>query len=283
MIYFGPSGNEENFYSTGHKSSLEMPEYVNSMGLNAYEYQCSRGVNVSEATARKLGENAVKFGVKLSIHAPYYVNPATDDEEKRLKTVKYITDSMQAAMYMGADRIVVHTGGCAKMERSVALENAKKTFSLALKTSEELGLSGVYICPETMGKINQLGTLEEVLEICRLDERLMPTIDFGHLNARGLGCLREFSDYEKIFDTLENMLGCDRAKVFHAHFSRIEYTAGGEKKHHTLADTQYGPEFMPIAEIIYKRTYSPTIICESNGTMAHDAALLKGMYMSFEK
>ncbi len=280
MAFFGPSGNSNKFYDEGYKSSLQMPKWLKEMGLDAYEYQCSKGVKITEPTARKLGEEAKVNNIALSIHAPYYINLATDDEEKRVKSVKYITDSLIAADFMGATKVVVHSGACAKMDRLVAMEYAKKTLSMALSEAENLGVSHVHICPETMGKINQLGDLDEVIELCQLDDRLIPTIDFGHLNARTLGGLKEYSDYLEIFDKIENGLGEDRLKVFHSHFSRIEFTnPGGEKKHHTLNDIQYGPEFEPIAEIVYKKSLTPTFICESNGTMAEDALRMKQMYL----
>ena len=153
-----------------------------------------------------------------------------------------------------------------------------QTLKETIQEADTLGLGDIHICPETMGKINQLGTLEEVLELCTLDERMIPTIDFGHLHARGLGCLNEKEDFEKIFDIIENKLGSDRLKSFHSHFSRIEFTSGGEKKHWTYCDTQYGPEFDHIAELIYKKNLSPVIISESRGTMAEDALTLKKIY-----
>lgn len=167
------------------------------------------------------------------------------------------------------------------MPRSTALQYAKKTLRLALRSAEEIGCADIFICPETMGKINQLGTLDEVLELCSMDERLLPTIDFGHINARGLGCLNTPGDFELIFDKIENKLGLYRLENFHSHYSRIEFTDGGEKKHHTFDDIQYGPEFLPIAEIIAKRKLNPTVICESAGNMAQDSVKLKNMYLSF--
>lgn len=280
MAFFGPSGNSNKFYDEGYKSSLQMPKWLSEMGLDAYEYQCSKGVKITEPTARKLGDEAKENNIALSIHAPYYINLATDDEEKRVKSVKYITDSLVAADFMGATKVVVHSGACAKMDRRVAMEYAKKTLTMALSEAENLGVSHVHICPETMGKINQLGDLDEVIELCQLDDRLIPTIDFGHLNARTLGGLKEYNDYLEIFEKIENGLGIDRLKIFHSHFSRIEFTnPGGEKKHHTLADIQYGPEFEPISEIVYKKGLTPTFICESNGTMAEDALEMKKMYL----
>ncbi|WHH59651.1 TIM barrel protein [Petroclostridium sp. X23] len=278
-VKFGPSGNSDKFYEQGYKSSLQMPKWLKDMGLDAYEYQCSKGVKISEETAVKLGENAKEQGITMSIHAPYYINLASVEPEKRENSKRYIIETMTAARWMGAERIVVHPGSCSKMDRKKALVLAKETLKTTLAQADEMGLGDIHICPETLGKINQLGTLEEILELCMLDERLIPTIDFGHIHARGLGCLIDQSDFEKIFDIMEKALGNDRLKSFHSHFSRIEFTAGGEKKHWCFGDTQYGPEFEPIAEILYRKNLSPTIICESRGTMAEDALELKKIYM----
>lgn len=280
MTKFGPSGNEEAFYAAGNKSSVQMPAYVSGMGLDAYEYQCSKGVKITQPTAEKLGAAAKEFGIALSIHAPYYINLATDDEEKRQKSIKYITDTMQAAVWMGATRIVVHSGACAKMTREAAMEYAKRTLSMALQAADELGLGHIHICPETMGKINQLGDLNEVMELCKLDERLLPTIDFGHLNARTFGGIKTIDDYAAILDTIEHALGHAWLDSFHAHFSRIEFTQpGGEKKHHTFDDVEYGPDYQPLMELLAKKDISPTIICESAGTMAQDALRMKTAYL----
>ena len=131
-----------------------------------------------------------------------------------------------------------------------------------------------------MGQINQLGTLEEVLELCGVDERFLPTVDFGHLNARTLGGIKERADYAKILDLIENALGRERLSKMHIHFSKIEYTAGGEKKHLTFADEHFGPDYKPLLEEIKQRGLSPSIICESDGTQAEDAAEMKRFYDS---
>ena len=123
-----------------------------------------------------------------------------------------------------------------------------------------------------------LGTLEEVLEICQLDERLLPCIDFGHLNARTHGSLDSYEAFAELFDKMENAIGIERAKRFHSHFSKIEYSKGGEVKHLTFEYEKYGPDFDPIAKIIKEREYSPTFICESAGTQAEDAVIMKTIF-----
>lgn len=280
---FGPAGTSESFKAMGYKNSLNVPEYIVKMGLDCFEYQCGRGVNIGLEKAAELGRIAAEAGISLSLHAPYYISMSSVEEEKRLNSINYILASARAVNAMGGDRIVVHTGSCGKISREQALELACDTMKLAQKALDDEGLSNVHICPETMGKVNQLGTLYEVLELCSLDERIIPCIDFGHLNARDLGALKTFADFEKIFISIKDKLGSDRLKIFHSHFSKIEYTAGGEKRHLTFSDTIFGPDYEPVMELTYKYGCSPVFICESAGTQAEDAKTMKDYYFSLGK
>lgn len=277
---FGPAGNAESFSAMGYKNSLDIPEYIEKMGLDAYEYQCGRGVKIGEDKADMLGRFAAEKGIKLSLHAPYYISMSSVEEQKRDNSVDYILASARAVNAMGGSRIVVHTGSCGKLPREEALRLAKDTMKKAIAALDNEGLGNIRVCPETMGKMNQLGTLEEVLELCTLDERLLPCIDFGHLNARTLGALKEKQDFAAVLDAIENKLGAARLKEFHSHFSKIEYTAGGEKRHLTFEDTVFGPDYEPLIELIYERGLCPTVICESAGTQAEDALAMKKLYES---
>jgi deoxyribonuclease IV len=278
--FFGTAGNADSFFEAGFKDLIYAPEYLNSLGLDAYEYQGGRGIRIPSERAALLGQKAKEFGVRFSIHAPYYISMSGTDEEKRLGSIGYIIKSAQAAYDMGADRVVVHCGSCGKISRGQALELAKDTFKLALDALKEQNLSGVHLCPETMGKVNQLGTVDEVVEICKIDESLIPCIDFGHVYARNFGALVSLSDFEAIFDSIENGLGEERLKSFHSHFSHIEYTEkGGEKRHLTFEDTSFGPEFEPVAELCCKKSCRPVFICESSGTQAVDACKMKETYL----
>lgn len=272
---FGPAGNGDIFYKNGHKSSEEMPEFLKNYGLDAYEYQCGNGVRIGDVAAKKIGEAAKKNNIVISIHSPYYINLANPDEEKRKNSINYIIQSMNAIKNMGGNRVVVHSGALQKMTREEALSHAKETVRQAILEADSSGFSDIHMCIETMGKINQLGNLEEVLELCSLDDRLLPTIDFGHLNARTLGGLNSYESFYEIFDKIENRLGNDRLRIFHSHFSKIEYTKGGEKKHLTFEDTEFGPTFDYVAEIVYKKNLSPTFICESAGTQIEDSLTMK--------
>ena len=280
---FGPAGSAESFKAMGYKSSLQIPEYLNKFSLDCFEYQCGRGVNIGEEKAKELGNVAKEKGIALSLHAPYYISMSSVEEEKRLNSVNYILASAGAVSAMGGDRIVVHTGSCGKISREKALSLAIDTMKLALDALKNEGLSHIHICPETMGKVNQLGTLTEVMELCKIDESLIPCIDFGHLNARDLGILKSKEDFEGVLNQIENDLGKDRLNIFHSHFSKIEYTTGGEKRHLTFEDTVYGPDFEPLMELVYKKGLNPTFICESAGTQTEDAKQMKDYYLSLAK
>ncbi|MBR5558723.1 MAG: TIM barrel protein [Oscillospiraceae bacterium] len=281
---FGPAGNSESFAAMGYRKTLQVPEYLTRMGLDAFEYQCGRGVNISQEKAAEFGAACREKGIYVSLHAPYYISLSSVEEEKRLNSINYILQSARAVNWMGGERIVVHSGSCSKISREEALALAVDTMKLAQKALDEEGLSNVHICPEVMGKINQLGTLEEVMELCSVDERIIPCVDFGHLNARTFGSLKSAEDFGRALDIIQNRLGMERAKRFHIHFSKILYTEkGGEKCHLTFEDQEYGPNFEPLAEEMAKRGMTPVVICESAGTQAEDAAAMKAIWNSIKE
>lgn len=269
---FGPAGNSISFYEAGFKSTKQAPKWVKEQGLNAYEYQCGSGIVGSDANFAAIGEEARKHGIAMSLHTPYFISLSGIDPEKRLKSIEYIKRSVHVAELLGADIIVIHTGSATKISRAEAVALAKDTVFRALDEINTEVIFGL----ETMGKVNQLGTLDEVIEICGISKRLSPVVDFGHLNARDHGgVFVTADDYRRVFDKIGSALGAEKAERLHCHFSKIEYTAGGEKKHLTFADRIYGPEFEPLAEVIAADSLSPRIICESDGTMAEDAFTMK--------
>ncbi len=279
MIRFGPAGNSDSFYSEGYKRTTQAFLWLKNKGLNAFEYSFGRGVRLKEEMAMAIGEQAAKNGVALSVHAPYYINLATLEEDKAVGNLRYLKESAQAAKWMGAKRVVFHPGAQGKLSRQKAFELVKSALGAVIeKLDEEKLLETVVLCPETMGKKRQIGSLDEVLELCRIDERLIPAIDFGHLHARGKGAINTQKDYEAILDKIENELGKQRAKHFHIHFSKIEFTDSGEKRHRIFEDEGFGPDFGPLGRLLAQRKLEPVIICESKGTMAEDAVKMKKTY-----
>ena len=276
---FGTAGNPDAFRAAGFHHSKEMPRWLKAQGLDAYEYQCGRGVTVGEETARQIGEQAREHGIILSLHAPYFANPANPDPEHQEKTAGYVLAACQAAQWMGAGRVVVHTGALQKRTRRESLAVAKRNFLDLRRRCDAAGFADILLCPETMGKINQLGDLEEVLEVCAQDEGLMPCVDFGHLYARSLGMMDGLAATVQMLDRLEEVLGPERASRFHSHFSQIAFTPkGGESKHLTFDQDEFGPDYHPLCQELARRGWSPTVICESAGTQAKDALRMKTWY-----
>ena len=274
---FGPGGNCDAFRAAGGKSTLQAPGFVKSMGLDAYEYEAGQGIAGSPEMLAALGQNAALLGVKMSFHTPYFISLSGVEPEKRLKSIGYIRQSLDAAKLIGAKTIVVHSGSAAKITRDEAMRLAADTL---VRTLSEVDTYGIKIGLETMGKVNQLGTLDEVLELCRIDSAFVPVVDFGHLNARDLGgVFRTADDYLRVFDKIDRNLGPEIAKNLHCHFSKIEWTGSGEKKHLTFADNEYGPDFEPLIDAIVSHGLTPTIICESAGTQSDDALAMKKYYM----
>lgn len=275
---FGPAGNSESFAAEGFKKSEDAPAWIAARGLTAFEYQCGRGVRCGEDTAKRIGAAARAHGLQMSIHAPYFINLSSEESERMEKNIGYVLDTARLAVPLGAVRMVVHCGGQGKLTRERAMRNTHENVKNILRALEEEHLTGCAVCLETMGKKSVLGSAEEVCELVAADERLLPCIDFGHLNCRTGGGMSTREDVARLFDRLENGIGAERTRILHAHFSHIEYNDKGEVRHLTFSDTVYGPDFLPVAQETAARGYAPTFICESAGTQAEDARMMMDLY-----
>ena len=275
MLRIGPSGNSTTFYSTGHKHTVEAPSWLHSLGLTAYEYSFGRGIMLKEQTASDIGAEAVKFDIAMSVHAPYYINFANPSDDMIERSIDYIVRSVYYSRLLGGNRVVFHTATCGKMPRAEALSVASDNLDKMLARLEEIYPDGNYIiCPETMGKLQQIGTVEEIVSFCGKSEKMIPCFDFGHINSYTHGGIKGESDYRSIIDYAMDKLG-ERAKNMHIHFSKIMYGASGEIRQLTLEDEIYGPDYAPLAKVIDEYRMTPVIICESKDIMSDDALKMK--------
>ncbi len=275
---FGPGGNSDAFKASGFSSTVDAPAWLASIGLDAYEYEAGNGLTATAPTLAAIGRQASEFGIKMSYHTPYFISLSGVIEEKRLKSIDYIRQSIEAARLIGASTIVVHAGSCAKITRDEAMRLASDTLT---RVAADVNTYGIKIGIETMGKLNQLGTLDEVLELCRISPCFVPVVDFGHLNARDIGgVFTTPDDYVRVFNKIASKMDAHVADKLHCHFSKIEYTAAGEKRHLTFEDNEFGPDYIPFIEAIAKEGLNPTVICESAGTQSQDALTMKALYKS---
>lgn len=278
MIKFGPSGNSIAFGLAGYKKSEDSAMWVSQMGLDCFEYSFGRGVNLSDQKAFEIGQAFSKYGVEISVHAPYYINFANPEEENAIKSYEYVISSARKVKLMGGKRTIFHPASQGKMKREQAVDLTETRLKALCEKIYQQGLDDLYFCPETMGKLGQIGTIEEITRFCKIDKIYIPTVDFGHVNAREFGSLKTERDYLERLQYMVSELGYEKMKHFHVHFSKIEYTAKGEKRHLTFEDDHYGPNFEPLAKALKKLALEPVVICESAGTQDIDAVKMKKIY-----
>ena len=285
-VLFGPAGNSLSFYEEGFKSTLETPMWLKKQGkglfeggLDLFEYSFGQGFRMTSEKAKEIGDKFKEFGIEMSIHAPYFINFANPDPVMYDKSLGYIRTGIKFMNAFGAKRMVFHPGSCGKMERSEAVGLLRERFVEFMPEIEaELGAE-MFICPETMGKSMQIGTFKEIIDLCTISDKLLPTFDFGHINALTQGSLKTPDDFQRIFDYSFEKLGEFRTKNAQVHFSKIEYGAKGEIRHLTFADTVYGPNFEHLCEVLVKNDMSCHIICESSETQAEDSVAMKQIYL----
>lgn len=277
MIDFGPAGACDEVVLNKMRRKTHA-RFLLDLRLGAYEHPFTFGVRISDNAQADIIEHFSGQGLKLSVHAPYYINFASSDPEKIQNTYKYLLDSVLKARELGADRVVFHPGSLTKQTREEAMENCLKNLKEFIKIMDDNNIHDCYICPETMGKHGQIGTWQEVKQMCALDERIIPCLDFGHINAFTLGGLTSEEKYHEILKSFIEELN---KKEIHIHFSRIEFTKKGEKKHLTLdEESEFGPNYQEMINAIEKYDANFRVISESNGTQTLDS---KKMLEYYEK
>lgn len=222
-------------------------EEVKRLGLDALEIEFVRGVYMGVEDAKAIGALAKKLDVELSVHAPYWINLASGEREKVEKSRKFILDSCERAHYLGATAVVFHAGYYQKRTGEECYGIIKEQISTILNAMQENGWKTA-LAPETTGKPSQFGSLDELLRL-RDEAGTDICVDFAHIVARSAGK----TDYARIFGKLRDI------RKMHSHFSGIEYTGKGERKHLVMEED----EFVPLAEEIMKRKKDITIISES--------------------
>ena len=261
---FGPAGVPPAFKEL--KSPMEdVPKYLHEEGLSAFEYQAVRWgpkPQMKKESAEKLGGNAIQQDVWLSLHGSYFINLCGNSETVEASKKRLIACAT-AASWMGAHTVVFHPGFYGKRSPRDALQCCLKAMNEVVESIRSLGMTRVYLAPETTGKHSQLGSLDETLTLCEKVESTLPTIDWAHIHARERGKLKSIDDFREVIDVIEKRLGSGAAKNLHCHYTRVEFTEKGEKCHHTMDEHEYGPDFEPFAVLIAELDLKPVIISES--------------------
>ena len=261
---FGPSGMPKGFKVLKSPVS-EIPKYLHDEGLDAFEYQAVRWgpkPQMKREEAEKLERNAVQHDVWLTLHGSYFVNLCSEGEVMEASKRRLLA-CVTAADWMGAHAVVFHPGYYGKKSPKEALEICVKAMKEIVESMRSNNITKVHLAPETTGKRSQLGNLQEVLTLCEKVELTEPNIDWAHLHAREKGKLKTIDDFIKVIDEIEKRLGTDAAKNLHCHYSHIEFTDKGERRHHVMDEVEYGPDFNMLASLIAELDLKPIVICES--------------------
>jgi deoxyribonuclease-4 len=267
MIYIGPAGVP---LTAKDKSTIGGLRRVAELGLNAMEIEFVRGVAMGREMAKRVGEEARRLGIRLSVHCPYFINLCSTEEPKLEASKKRILDSADRAHLMGADIAVFHPGFYGKLSPEEALRKVSEACTDLRERLEKAGRGEVRLGLETMGKQNTFGTLEEILEICRKVRGCVPVVDWAHLYARSAGQVK----WSSVFSALRGF------KHLHTHFTGVEFKEvgpgrGNEKRH--LEITRKSPPFEPLGEEILRSGKDITIISESPA-LERDALLMKDFF-----
>jgi deoxyribonuclease-4 len=274
---FGPAGVPPVFRLM--KTALsDVPRLLREEGLDAFEYEAvhwGKRPQIRKEEAKRLAFEAAQNDVWLSMHGSYFINLCGKKaivEASKERLVACAT----AAEWMNAQVVVFHPGVYGMLPHEEALKMCARAMQEIVHTLDSLGIKDVKIGPETMGKMYQLGSLEEILKLCQTVERTQLVVDWSHLHARGLGRFRRIEDFRKVFELAENALGTEAARTMHCHFTKIEFTDKGERRHHTLDEMRYGPDFSMLAKVIVESDMRPIIISESP-ILESDAIRMKEM------
>ena len=219
---------------------------------------------------------AEKYGVVLSMHAPYSINFASPDEETVRKSAERLRAAVEAASWMGAYAVVFHPGYYkGNPSREHALRRVIESLKPVAEWMRQQGIRGVWLSPETTGKRTQVGDVDEVIAICREVEPCRPTVDWAHLYARYQGqFVVRVDDVAKTVERIERELGSEAVKPLHTHFSKIEYGEGGEREHHTLSEEGYGPDFRLVCQA-YRELGVEAVIISESPVLDKDALVMK--------
>lgn len=281
MVLFGPQGNSAAFYEQGGTSTWQAMKWISGLGLTAYEYAYGRGFPVGDASLDKIAEKAAEYDIQMAVMGPYYINLADADNMDR--ELHYFDEALNVAGHLKAKRLAFHPGSLNGMTREAAFANAMKDMRIVVDHVKASGFASLILCPEIMDEEDDIGTLDEIIQLCSIDECIYPGMDFAHLQAITHGSLRDKADYAAVLDKVKQGVGEEKYRHMHIDFAHCRWSQAGERELLTFADTTWGPFFMPLAELIAERDLEPWCICDSRNTQAEDAAKMKQMYEEAKK
>ncbi|MGM0607025.1 MAG: TIM barrel protein [Candidatus Muiribacteriota bacterium] len=271
-ILFGTAGKP---HKATKVTSSEAVSIIKSINLDAFELEFVRSVNIKEKKALEIKENSEKENIKISCHAPYYINLNSKEDEKIQASINRIVKSAFILNKAGGNNLVFHSGFFLKLDYEKSIEKTINGLKKIRKILNSSGLSHIILRPELTGKKTQIGSIEELLLFSEEVENTLPCIDFSHYLARHV----QEKDFIVLFETI-NKRNSRFFENMHMHLSGIDFGIKGEKKHLNFKDSLI--DYKKVINLLIEYNCKGTVICESP-SLEEDALLLKNYYWSVKR
>ena len=265
---FGPAG-----YPSAGKTPEGSLKYTRELGLDALEVEFVRGARIKPERAQEIGKVAKDLDIRLSCHAPYFISFNSDNLETREKSINWVMDTVRAAHNLGAYIIVIHAASYGKSPET-ALPSVVDGLTKCRNIMDDEGIRDVILGVETMGKLGQFGTLDEIGKIMEQVDGVRPVLDVAHVHARGRGCLKTEQDMRDLTNQFFSLAG----DIAHFHISCIKYGEKGEISHLPLETKE--PDLQMLADVLEDSNQECTFICESP-LIEKDAVVFRDMFPKY--
>lgn len=271
MLHIAVAGSPHTTPKPG--GSLLGMQRAHDLGLKAMELEWVQRVPANPEHILKLGQKASDLDIRLTVHAPYFVNLNTRDAAKLAASKKRILDALQMAELAGAHSVCVHPAFYLQMDPLEVYPFVEQAVADIMQHKAAL-FPTTNLAFETMGKHSQFGTLEEVLALSKTFN-LYPTVDFAHLHARANGAINSAAEWHALLDQYEQVLGAGSLQTMHMHYSGIEYTEKGERRHLPLPESD--ANWQEFLVVLKQRNVGGSLVVESP-LLEAEALLIKNAY-----
>ncbi len=271
-LLFGTGGVP---HSAKNASTIGGIERVKELGLGCMELEFVQQVKMGEKTAVQVAEAGRRAGIRLSAHAPYYINFNSPDPDKVEASKKRLLQTARIASICGAESAIFHTAFYMGSPPDAVYGRVRKCLAEVIAELEKEGVR-IWVRPEVMGKGSEFGTIDEVLRLSSEFERVLPAVDVAHWHARN-GAFNSYDEFIQVFRQIESKLGRRGLDNMHVHFSGIRYGKSGEISHLNLADSDF--HYVELLRAFRDVDAKGLVICESPN-LEDDAVLLRDTYAS---
>lgn len=259
---------------TGKGSYPQAFDVLKEMNLDGMELEFVHGVRMSDDNRIFVKEMAKNF--VITAHGPFYINLNSKEEEKIEASVQRIIDTAAVAAQAGAFSITYHAAFYMGGDKETVFEQVKTQTKRIIDILENEKIK-VWVRPETTGKATQWGDIDEIINLSKEFEQVLPCVDFSHLHARSAGEYNTYDEFSKVLEKMGNNIGQYALENFHGHLAGIEYTTKGEKQHLNLENSDMN--YKDLIKVMKEFGVKGALVCESPN-IEDDCKLLKNYYES---